>query len=74
MFFDQIAKKRPEGITPFLFRQDLGNIARNRICSPGADFPMYPGELMFRQTDGDLCRGHTIIIPPGNPPNRLLLK
>jgi hypothetical protein len=71
MLFDQIAKKRPEGVTPFLFRQDAGNIARNRICSSGADFPMYSGELMFRQADGDLRRGHTNIIPVVNQPNKL---
>ena len=63
MLFDQIAKKRPEGVTPFLFRQNAGNIARNRICSSGADFPMYSGELMFRQADGDLRPCHTNIIP-----------
>ena len=48
MLFDQIAKERPEGVTLFLFRQDAGDIARNRIRSSGADFPVDFGELMFR--------------------------
>ena len=64
MLFNQIAKKRPEGVSLFLFRQDAGNIARNRICSSGVDFLVDSGELMLRQTDGDLCLGHTNIIPP----------
>ena len=63
MLFDQIAKKRPEGVTLFLFRQDAGNIAGNRTCSAGADFPVDLGKLMLRQANGDLRLGHTIIIP-----------
>ena len=69
MLFDQIAKKRPEGVALFLFRQDAGNIARNRIRSSGSNFPVDSGELMFRQADGDLRHGHTNIIPPVSPPN-----
>ena len=63
MLFDQIAKKRPEGVALFLFRQDASNIARNRICSSGADFPVDSRELMLRQANGDLRPGHTNIIP-----------
>ena len=70
MLFNQIVKKRPEGVTLFLFRQDAGNIARNRICSSGADFPVDSGELMFRQANGDLRRGHTTIIPMASRPNK----
>ena len=51
MLFDQIAKKRPEGVTLFLFRQDPGNIARNRIWSSGTDFPVDSGELLLRQAN-----------------------
>ena len=62
MLFDQIVKKRPEGVTLFLFRQGAGNIARNRICSSGADFTVDSGKLLLRQADGDLRPGHTNII------------
>lgn len=64
MLFDQIAKKPPEGVALFLFREDTRNIARNRICSSGTDFPVDSGQLILRQTDGDLRHGHTDIIPP----------
>jgi hypothetical protein len=67
MLFDQIAKKCPEGVTLFLFRQDASNIARHRIRSSGADFPMDSGKLMLRQANGDLCLSHTNIIPPVAP-------
>ena len=70
MLFHQIVKKRPEGVTLFLFRQDAGNIARNRICSSGADLPADSGELIFRQANGDLRRGHTNIIPVVSRPNK----
>jgi len=63
MLFDQIAKERPEGVALFLFRQGTGNIARNRICSSGADFLVNPRKLMLRQADGDFRPGHTAIIP-----------
>jgi len=63
MLLDQIAKKRAEGVAPFLFREDLSNIARNRIRPPGEDFPVNPVELMLGQADRDLRPGHTIIIP-----------
>ena len=63
MLFDQIAKQDPEGVTLFLFRQSAGNIARNRICSSGADLPVDSLKLMLRQANGDLRPGHTNIIP-----------
>jgi hypothetical protein len=67
MLFDQIAKERPEGVTLLPFRQDAGNIARNRSCSSGADFPVDSGKLILRQANGDLRPGHTNIIPLGAP-------
>lgn len=63
MLFDQIAKNRSEGVTLFLFRQDACDIARNRIRSSGADFPVDSGELLLRQGDSNLRLGHTNIIP-----------
>ena len=63
MLFDQVAQKRPEGVALFLFRQNAGNIARDRIGSSGTDLPLDSGELMLRQADGDLRSGHTTIIP-----------
>jgi len=63
MLFYQVAKERPEGVTLFLFRQGAGNIARNRICSSGADFPVDSRKLLLRQANGDLRPGHTNIIP-----------
>src|SRR5580692_7945009 len=71
MLFDQIAKKRPEGVPLLLFRQDAGNIARNRICSSGADFTADSGKLMLRQANGNLRPGHTSIIPLPERPNEL---
>jgi len=48
MLFDQITKKRPERVTLLLFFQNAGNIARNRIRSSGAHFPVDSGELVLR--------------------------
>ena len=63
MLCNQIAKKCPERVTLFLFCQNAGNIARNRIRFSGADFAVHSGELMLRQADGNLRPGHTNIIP-----------
>jgi hypothetical protein len=73
MLIDQIAKKRSEGVALLLFRQDAGNIARNRICSSGADFPVDSGKLMLRQANGDLRPGHTKIIRLVAPAQRAIL-
>jgi hypothetical protein len=70
MFLDQIAKKCPEGVASFLFRQHTGNIARNRIGSSGTNLAVDSGELMLRQADGDFRPGHTTIIPLGGPGNK----
>jgi hypothetical protein len=43
MLLYQIAKQRPQGVAPFLFRKDTRDVARNRICSSGSDFPMHSG-------------------------------
>jgi hypothetical protein len=47
-----------------VFRQDSGDITRNRIGSSCADFPVDSYQLILGQTDSDLRLGHTIIIPP----------
>jgi hypothetical protein len=46
-----------------MFRKDSGNVTRHRIRSSGSNFPADSGDLIFRQTDGDLQSGHTMIIP-----------
>ena len=63
MLFDQIAQQRPERLALLVLRQDLCDVARNRVGSSGSDFPVDPRQLLPGQTDRDLRPGHTRIIP-----------
>jgi hypothetical protein len=63
MLFDQVSQQRPQGLAFLVFRQNLGNVTRNRIRPSGANFPVDSRELIRWQADRDLRPGHTTIIP-----------
>jgi hypothetical protein len=61
--FDQIPQQCPERLALLVFREDPGNVTRNRLGSPGSDFPVDSRQLILGQADSDLRPGHTSIIP-----------
>lgn len=63
MLFDQVPQQGPERLAFLVFRQDPGNVARDRIGSSGSHFPVDSGQLILRQTNRDFGPGHTVIIP-----------
>ena len=72
MLFDQIPQQCPQRLAFLVFRQDPGNVTRNRIGSSGTDFPVDSRELIHWQSDRDFRPGHTNIIPSGNGRKKLL--
>lgn len=63
MLLDKIPQQCPQRLALLVFRQDPGNVTRNRIGSSGPDFPVDSRQLILGQADSDLRPGHTRIIP-----------
>ncbi len=73
MLSDQIPQQCPERLALLLFRQDLCDVARNRIRPAGTDFLVNSRELILGQSNGDLRPGHTSIIPLANVLSHLMM-
>lgn len=54
MLFDQVPQQCPERLAPFVFRQDLRYVPRNRIGASGSDFSVNSRQVLCGQTDSDL--------------------